>query len=534
MIRLLPAPPRRRRLLPRRLVACVAGLLASCAVFAQNPAPVQRFDVMEYQVEGNTVLDTEAIERAVYPFMGEGLDINAVEAARTALEKAYRDGGFGTVSVDIPPQKVEAGIVRLNVVQGTIARVRVVGSRYYSQERILELVPGLAEGGVPNLKEVQQQLAAVNTSADERVTPLLRPGKLPGTTEVDLQVEDQLPLHGSAELNNAHAPNTASLRANASLRYANLFQRGHTIGLQVQTSPENTREVKLFVGTYAMPAAGGTLMLSAVRSDSTSYVGDGIGVFGNGKVYGAHFVEPLATDRPTEFQQSLTWGVEYKEAMQSLALTNGTGIATPIHYVPFTLNYAASSVDAHGSSDYGVGLELAVRDLDSRQSQFEDKRFRAHSNFSLIKFNAARTQKLPADTSLRVAIDGQLTGDALVSNEQYVAGGVDSLRGYLESTATGDIAVRGSIEFRTPNFRPPAARFDLLQFRTFFDTAWLRTLYPLPGSRASWELSSYGLGVTMTAKPGFTLRGDYAWPLNSIGAQSALQPRMQASANYQF
>jgi hemolysin activation/secretion protein len=520
--------------LTRRVRAVVVAGMAACgAAHAQKPA-VQHFDILEYQVEGNTVLGTEAVERAVYPFMGEGLDIDTVEAARAALEKTYRDSGYGTVSVDIPPQKVEAGVVRLNVVQGTISRLRVVGARYYSQERILELVPALAEGRVPNLGEVQQQLAAVNTSADERVTPLLRPGKLPGTTEVDLQVEDDLPLHGSAEINNAHAPNTTSLRAGASLRYANLFQRGHTIGLQVQTSPEDTSQVKLFVGTYSLPLDGGTLMLSAVRSDSTSYVGDGVGVFGNGKVYGAHYVLPLASDKPAELQQSLTWGVDYKDSQQDVALKDGTGFGTPIHYVPFTLTYGAATIDAHGNTDYSLGLELAVRDFGSHQTQFADKRFRAHSNFSLVKFSAARTQKLPADTSLYVALEGQATGDPLVSNEQYVAGGADSLRGYLESTATGDIALRGTIEFRTPNLRPAAARFDLLQFRTFFDTAWLRTLEPLPGTRASYELSSYGLGVTMKAKPGFTLRGDFAWPMNSIGAQAALQPRLQASANYQF
>jgi hemolysin activation/secretion protein len=525
------------------LVAASIGLAVPVA-FAQTPADgkpaaadagaSQHFDVLEYQVEGNTVLGTEAIERAVYPFMGEARDIDAVESARVALEAAYRDSGYGTVSVDIPPQKVAGGVVRLNVVQGRIARLRVVGSRYYSQERILELVPSLAEGKVPNLVEVQQQLALVNTSADERVTPLLRPGKAPGTTEVDLQVEDDLPLHGSAELNNAHSPNTTSLRATAGLRYANLFQLGHTIGLQVETSPQDTSQVKVFIGTYSMPAWGGTLLLSAVKSDSTSYVGENIGVFGNGKVLGARYVLPLIGDKPAEFQQSLTMGIDYKDSKQSLALTDGTGIDTPIHYVPLSLNYAATRIDAQGSTDYSVGLEFAVRDFGSRQQQFEDKRFKAHSDFSILKFSAARTQKLPGDTSLYAAIEGQGTGDPLVSNEQYVAGGVDSVRGYLESTETGDLALRGTIEFRTPNFGAARSRLDSFQFRTFFDTAWLRTLSPLPGTRASYELSSYGLGLTMKAKPGFTLRGDLAWPLNSIGAQAALQPRVQASAAYQF
>ena len=517
----------------RHLLAALAIALAVTRPHAQEAAK-QRFDIHEFQVEGNTVLGTEPIERAVYPFMGEGRDIDDVESARGALEKTYRDAGFGTVSIDIPPQKVVDGVVRLNVVQGTISRLRVVGSRYYSQDRIIELVPGLAEGRVPNLTEVQKQLALVNTSPDERVTPLLRPGKSPGTTEVDLQVEDELPLHGGVEVNNGHAPNTTALRTTASLRYANLFQRGHTAGLQVQVSPQDTSQVKVFVGTYSMPLDGGTLLLSAVKSDSSSFVGAGIGVFGSGKVFGARYVLPLASEDPAHLQQSLALGADYKDSDQSLALADGTGIDTPIHYVPFSLSYAATTIDSRGSSEYSAGIVFAVRDFGSRQQQFADKRYLAHSDFSLLKFSAARTQRLPGDTTLYGEIDGQLTNDPLVSNEQYVAGGAESLRGYLESTAVGDIALRGTIEFRTPNLRPEKARLDFLQFRTFFDTAWLRTLAPLPGTRASYELSSYGLGLTARAKPGFMLRADLAWPMNSVGAQSAYQPRVQASASYQF
>jgi hemolysin activation/secretion protein len=512
-------------------------LLVTAPVRAQPPASAsasQHFDVMEYQVEGNTVLGSEAIERAVYPFLGEGLAIDTVEQARTALEKTYHDAGFGTVTVDIPPQKVVAGIVRLSVVQGKVSRLRVVGSRYFSQDRILELVPALAEGNVPNLGEVQQQLAQVNSSPDERVTPLLRPGKLPGTTEVDLQVEDEVPLHGSFEVNNAHAPNTTSLRTSASLRYTNLFQRGHTIGLQVQTSPQDTSQVKVFVGTYSLPAFAGTLLLSAVKSDSTSYVGDGIGVFGNGKVFGARYVLPIVGDPATELQQSLTLGIDYKDSNQNLALKDGSGFSTPIHYVPMSLSYAATTSDPQGRTDYSVGFTFGVRDVGSQQQQFEDKRYLAHSNFSILKFSAARTQKLPADATLYLAVEGQGTGDPLVSNEQYVAGGVDSVRGYLESTEVGDLALRGTAELRTPNFASGQSRFDVVQFRAFYDAAWLRTLSPLPGTRASYQLSSYGLGLTAKAKAGFTLRGDLAWPLTSVGAQAALQPRVQASAAYQF
>src|SRR5215470_13253597 len=234
-------------------------LFAPCfPVWGQAPeAPAekteQRFDILEYEISGNTVLPVIKIERAVYPFLGPGRTVADVEKARAALERAYRDAGYPAAGVDIPEQKVEEGVVRLTVVEGRVSRTRVTGSRYFSQGRILEQSPALAEGNVLYGPDVQQQLAVLNRFPDRRVTPVLRPGRLPGTTEVELQVEDKLPLHGSVELNNRYSPNTTPLRLIGTLRYDNLWQRNHSLSFQYQTSPQDTSEVEVFSGAYIWP-----------------------------------------------------------------------------------------------------------------------------------------------------------------------------------------------------------------------------------------------------------------------------------------
>src|SRR5580692_8777736 len=60
---------------------------------SQEPPP---FDVMEYDVEGNTLLKPIDIERAVTPFLGEKKTIKDVEAARARLEQVYHDRGYKT------------------------------------------------------------------------------------------------------------------------------------------------------------------------------------------------------------------------------------------------------------------------------------------------------------------------------------------------------------------------------------------------------------------------------------------------------
>ena len=512
-------------------------VLAAPAAWAQK---AQSFDVFEYRVQGNSVLPGETIERAVYPFLGEGRSINDVEAARSALEKAYREAGFGTVLVDVPEQKVDDAVVTLQVLEAPVARLRVVGAQYYSQQRILDKVPGLAEGRVPNFTEVQQQLASVNTGPDRKVTPLLRPGKAPGTTEVDLQEEDKLPLHGSKEMNNRQSPDTTAMRLQASLRYDNLWQRDHSLGVQFQVSPQDPGEVRALAGTYTVPAPDGAWVFSGVLSNSNvvSGVGDTT-VLGKGSIVGVRRIVVL--DGSERLTQSMSFGVDYKNFRDTVAVNAGTaganGFATPIHYLPFNVGYSGTLDDPTGRWLGSAGLNFALRVVASDEAQFADKRFGASSGYSSLKLDLAREQKLPGALSLFGRLDGQLAGRPLVANEQFVAGGVDSVRGYLEAAAAGDAAIHGSLELRSPNLagdRWPGV--GLLELHAFAEGAHLVLRDPLPSQRSAFSLLGAGFGMRVKSDvPARTsLALDLGWPLRALGETQRGDLRVHASGAVEF
>ena len=517
---------------------CATGLsvlgLAHGQVDSTAPPATPRFDVLEYRIEGNSVLAVDRIERAVYPFLGEQRSVADVESARLALEAAYREAGFGTVVVDTPEQRITNGVVTLQVLQAPVSRLRVVGAQYYSQGRILDKVPALAEGEVPNFKVVTAQLATVNTSADRRVTPLLRPGKTPGTTEVDLTVEDKFPLHGSLELNNSHSPNTTASRLQASLRYDNLWQREHSISAQVQVSPENTSEVKVFSGSYTVPTGSGLVVLSYTRSNSNTSVGvGGTTIFGKGSIYSLRGVFLL--DGSEKLSHSITLGADYKDFDELTSTGPSAGFSTPIHYLPLSASYAATLFDQGGYWQTGGGLTFAVRGLASRQAQFNDKRFQSKTNFAVLKANLARTQSLPHDFTLYATVEGQLSDQALISNEQFVAGGVDSVRGYLDATAVGDKALRASIELRTGNLAPEqSAWWSSLTAHTFFDGAVLRIKDALPGQDAGDTLTSVGFGLRLQTQQYARFSFDLGWPLRDARQTRKGSPRLHASGVIEF
>lgn len=508
---------------------------ASAAESASAAEPVQDMNILEYRVEGNTVLPVASIEAAVYPWMGEKRTIKDVEAARTALEKAYQEGGYLTVFVDIPEQRVTNGVVRLRVTEGRVERLRVSGSRYYSLGAIKAKTPDLAEGNVPYFPDVQTQLAAVNTTPDRRVTPVLRPGRTPGKVEVDLKVEDKLPLHGNLNLNDRYSPNTSRTRLNASLRYDNLWQKDHGLTLSFQTAPENMNESKVYSATYVMPIhQGNYLALYGVRSESdVAALGD-VNVLGKGDILGLRYILPLRA--PDEkYYHSLTLGADYKSFKETVNLLGADSFNTPITYLPFSLGYEATLQGKTGVSQMGASLNFSLRGLGNDEQEFADKRFKAMSNYMFLRLDLKRTQKLPADWSLFGRLSGQIANGPLISTEQFAAGGADTVRGYLESSALGDNGAIAGLELRSPSYATRISpRLEEFIVYGFAEGARLRVIDPLPAQINHYSLLGAGLGLRFMDKRGISGMLEWAYPFEAAGSVEAGDSRAHFRLGYEF
>ena len=196
----------------------------------------------------------------------------------------------------VPQQDPRRGIIRLEVVEGKVGRLRVNGARWFLPSQIKRDAPSLAEGSVPNMKQVEKEIVGLNRLADRRVTPVLRQGVEPGTVDIDLNVEDKLPLHGSLELNNRYSANTTPLRLNGSLSYGNLFQIGHTGGLSFQIAPENTDDALVYSGYYLARVSDGlSLMVQGTKQDSDVSTLGGAAVAGRGEIVGLRALFDLPT-----------------------------------------------------------------------------------------------------------------------------------------------------------------------------------------------------------------------------------------------
>lgn len=522
-------------------VLCVPSAWAN-TLAAQSEAAaastLPSFSVFEYAVDGNSLLPDGAIENAVSPFMGEGKTLRDVESARAALEKAYHDAGYLTVLVSIPEQSVDTGEVALHVVEATIDRLKIKGAEYTLPSEIRARVPELAEGKVPNFNTMQTQLTALNRVADAKVTPILRAGREPGTVEVQLDVEDQLPLHGSVEYSNRQTPNTTAQRLSASMRYDNLWQRRHSFGLTAQVAPQRTSDVSVLAGTYVLPVddKGDSLTLYAVHSRSqfaTLAGAPGLGLLGSSDTLGARVSVPL--NSTADYTQSFSIGLDYKDIKQTLIATGGVGSNSPITYAPLVASYTANLFGQNRSSTVDLSATSGLRGfLGNNDAKFNAKRAGAAANFLALRAGLQHTESI-SRWALYGKLDMQLSSTLLVPTEQFVAGGAESVRGYLEGERAGDSGLRASMELRTPSmsFGSQSALWRVSGL-AFLDVARLSIRQAVFPQAATQRLSGTGFGVRLTAPRGFSIEMDAARALLDGDLTRAGKTRIHARTLWAF
>ena len=491
------------------------------------------FDVFEYRVEGATLLPVTLVEQAVYPHLGEKKTLTDVEKAREALEKAYHGAGYLTVLVSIPQQKVDGGVVKLAVTEAPVDRLRVVESRYFSLGEIRAAAPELAEGRVPNFTQMQKELAALNRSGDRRITPVLRPGKTPGTVEVDLKVQDKLPLHGNVELNDRYSQDTTRTRLTANLRWDNLWQKQHGLGITVQTAPENTDESRVFSASYTWPLASGNyLALYGVKSDSDVAAVGTLNVRGNGVILGARYILPLRGKE--DFFHTATLGVDHKNFDQSVALLDGGGFDTPISYLPFTLGWDGTWLGRGRVSKFGVAFNFQLRGLVADEQEFADKRYKGRPNYSYLRGAFSHQETWSTGWGLEARGGWQVAAQPLVSNEQFAIGGTDTVRGYLESAAMGENGMSLSLEARTPNYAKKVAdSIDDLHLLAFADGGFVSVREPITADDR-FALAGAGLGLRFKGGRGVSAGLDWAVALRPVGKTERGDSRAHFQLGYEW
>ncbi|WEF33417.1 ShlB/FhaC/HecB family hemolysin secretion/activation protein [Pseudoduganella chitinolytica] len=517
-----------------------AALATACAIAHATDAAtddIVRFDISRFDVTGNTLLAPAVVDQAVAPFTGKARDFGDVQRALEALEEAYRAAGYTVVTVELPEQELERGIVQLRVVQTKMGRVTVRGNRHFDEANVRRSLPGLQEGRTPNVTAISDSLQLANDNPARKVALKLQ-GSPDREAEVDatLEVQDERPWKAIVNVDNTGTAQTGRTRTGVVLQHANLWNRDHVMTLQYTTTVEHPGSVKVYGAGYHIPlyAQGDALDFYASYSNVDSgTVAAGVldvAVSGKGAVYGARYTQNLA--RRGNLQSKLQYGVDYKAYKNSIVVL-GQELGNDVTVHPASLAWVGTVT--RPGSELGASLALVRNVPGGRrggQDDFERARAGARDDYTLLRLGASWSRVLPGDWQARAIVNAQYTRDALVPGEQFGAGGAGSVRGFAEREIANDRGAGANLEVYTPDLCGVAR--SQCRLLAFYDAAWVRRNDALPGELASTAIGSAGVGLRLFVSTYVNLQLDYGHVVRAGATGRADANRLHARLGLSF
>lgn len=526
------------------------------------------FPIDRFEVTGNTLLTPSQVEKELEPFRGPDKSLTDVEKARDALQKRYEEDGFLTVAVAIPQQTVESGVVRLAVLEARLGRIEIqnAGVDWLGETRVRARLRHTVPGAVLRQSDLQEDMVRANRSPDARIRPQLAAGKEPGFVDVALVVDDKIPLHGSVSYSNSHTPGSPKTRMDASLSYSNLWGIGHEAGIFYQFVPTVSEfsDVQIWAGTYRAPMPWDEeqqLFAYYAKSDTTnaSATGGDLSILGQGNNSGLRYLLPLPLPKAEPFSlysHGLTFGADYKDIENAVAAP-GASIITPIKYLPFSLtwNGTRAGEQAISNAKVGVNFNFAGTVSGGSTEDFQinrggiDPDSPVTGTYQIITLGLQHTMRLPGllqtlaagrfldlprpdkglldDWTFDLRSSGQIATQPLIATEQFGAGGVDTVRGYLDRERFGDNAYDLQMEVRAPSFTGflGGRLQERVQVLAFWDTAELWTLADPTAPRTQSRLAGAGVGMRASFFDHVNAELFYASPL--IHTEESTRPRLQ-------
>jgi len=268
-------------------------------------------------------------------------------------------------------------------------------------------------------------------------------------------------------------------------------------------------------------------------------------VLGNGFQVGARLIYRLPT---TSVSQTFSFGADFKDFKQKIAVGNTIASSAPITYVPIEIQYMLAGATEHATYDLALGTTMGLRAIkqvvcvtvtngicnwgdafqNREQSSYENF---VHGNLT-VDYNYAFTN----DVVAAFRMTGQLADAHLITNEQFSGGGAQSVRGYYSSEAVGDNGIAPSLEMRSPSLASHFAHWlSEARLYGFADAAFIKVKLPASsGQRLGYKL--LGLGGGMRVRILDKLSGDIfvGVPLLNGPTTKAGNPRVSFQVKGEF
>jgi hemolysin activation/secretion protein len=398
-------------------------------------------DIRIVRVNGATRLPDDVRQQVERDFSGRCLGVSDLEAALALVTRSYIERGFITTRAYLPAQDLRTGTLEITVIEGTILEFKVNATR---DGAVWAHGAFPAEpGDLLNLRDLEQGIDQLNRLASARAVLDIQPGSRPGQSVVVVQNPAVLPINLYTSFDNYGTPSTGRRNASATVSFDSVLGLNEMLSFTRRQSVPHDADHRSAANAlqFSLPFGYSLLTLDTSQSRYTNRVAlpSGSSIVADGETLsrGAtleHVVFRDQASRVSLFGRLSTQDTESYLGGQFLGIASRKLAAADVGASGFTA-LAGGVANARLAFVKGLSGFGALRDPQDLPDDLPHAQYRKLTldlGFNR-RFEAAGQPVLWSSQ-----FSGQRAYDTLYGSQQFLVGGVTSVRGSLLSVLSGD------------------------------------------------------------------------------------------------
>lgn len=459
-------------------------------------------------------------------FINREIDECMVAEIKRAIVQFYRQYQRPVVTVIAPEQDTSIGVLQLIIVEAKVGEVEVRGNRYFSTCRLKDYFT-VEQGDVIRADEIQRDLLFINRNPFRQADLIYAPGKAPGTTNIDLVVQDRLPVRFYTGIDNTGNSVTGNNRLFAGFSWGNVFNLDHLLSFQFSSS-DDFKSFLGYVAEYSIPLPI-KHMISLYGGystvDSKFEVPEAVGTHFHNSGYNAQgsFRYLIPLNPLTSSLQELSFGCDFKRMNNNLEFGGAPVFSKNVNLFQLMLSYNWGFESKKWVATFEIeGFTSPFQWLPDQTNQvYQTLRPFAKTRYVYGRASASLIHFFHSWFQYAIYLRGQAADVNLLPSEEYGVGGYDTVRGYEEREANGDDAFVGNFELVTRPFSITSwfgckNGKDNLQLLGFFDYGAAFLHKKASGQNGNAHLYSVGPGLRYQYQSYLTARVDWGYQLHHI------------------
>lgn len=479
----------------------------------------QHIQVNRIVIEGNTAIATAKLHAIVADAEGKPQTLAQLWKLAQRITDAYKQQGYAYSRAYLPQQTLNNGTVRIAVLEARYQQTEINNHSRTQAWLLNATVAPLQTGQQINNQQLEQQLKLLNRLNGVTTRNVLSPGEQTGTSQLDIDVENNNLLSGYIGADNYGNRYTKEARYNAGLSLNNLLGLGDVLSLDGMTTGKALNYGK--VG-YEFTFTGMGTRAGASYSRLDYELGKelkALGTEGKAEQSSVWLSQPALLSNTSEVILSVQY--DHKKLEDDIPLSQ--------YYKHRNIDLLTARLDASHYDQWAGGglnqLSAATRfgrvKFKNDEAEFIDAQTaKTGDDFYAVNLSLSRLQNLGSyGTQAFIGLSGQYSPYNLDSAEQYMGGGPFSVRGYESSQFSGSSGYMANLELRQRLYQD---KRNQLGAKIFIDSAdvtlnadkWIG----VTGDNTA-RLSSAGLGLSWFNIWNIQANAEVAFPIGNTPKQ---------------